>query len=392
MLGSRRWLAKFGGCLTLAAAFAAVPAAAGDYFVFIGTQGRAILSARLDSDAGTIASVAPAAAIARPTWIDIDPERPLLFAVSEIGNYDAEPGQVASFAIDPASGALTPVSLIESGGNGPTHLSYSPKSATLFVAHFGRGQVAALPVSEEGVIGAPAAIVINEGSGPHAKQKGPHAHQVVLSPDGRTLLVPDMGADRIFLWKFDPRTRALQAGDPAAQHVPPAAGPRHLAIAPDGRHLYLVTEISAEIRAFRLKKSGARLVPFQTLALDAGVSDTTGADGKPVPQRRNASEIVISADGRFIYASNRARNLIQVYARDRRNGRLTHVQDVPSGGDTPRSFAIAPGGRWLLVGNQASLTVQIFAVDPVSGRLTAHGGPVAMPDKPVSFAFFPQTP
>jgi 6-phosphogluconolactonase len=344
--------------------------------VFIGTQGDAILGARLDEGSGRLSYLGAVAKLERPTWIVTDPKRPLLYSVSEVGNYTAESGSVHSFAIDPATGKLSAVGEAYSGGNGATYLSYDPRAKALFVANFGKGQVAAVPVLDDGRLSPPTSVVTDYGRGPSPKQLDPHAHAALLDPSGHYVLTPDMGADRVFVYRYDAKRGALAPADPPFEQTGPATGPRHLAFSPDGQVVYVLTELSSEVRVFRWDAAKGRLTPLDKVPVDLG-------------EQRSAAEIAVAADGRFVYVSSRATSRIIVFGVDREKGALVRVQEVASGGNTPRGFGIDPSGRWMVVGNQASQTLTVFRIDPASGQLTAVGEPLPVPQKPVAFAFYP---
>jgi len=360
-------------CLAVAGATAANPTSTGT-LVYIGTQGGQILSARLDPVSGRITALARAAAVPHPTWIDGDVPGRRLFAISDL---EGRGGEVHDFAVELASGKLTAISRRSSGGSGPAYLAFAASSSTLFVANFGGGEVAALPVTVRGGIGDPASVQVDQGSGPLENQKSAHAHATVLDPSGRWLVVPDMGADKVFVFRFDPNSRALTPAPTPFVATGAGTGPRHLVFSRSGRFAYLVTELSAEIRVFRWDATAGILVPIQACALDPVEAAT-----------HSAAEIALSPNGRFLYTSNRARNLIQVFRIGSGSGQLSPLEDVPSGGQVPRSFGIEPHGRWMLVGNQNSRTISVFAIDSRSGRLSLRGDPVAVEENPMSFTFF----
>ncbi|WBQ15720.1 lactonase family protein [Sphingobium yanoikuyae] len=347
--------------------------------LYIGTQGsgpgQGIWAARFDLVTGILDDLHLVAEVERPTWLVRDPKRPLLYAVSETGNDGQAQGGVLGFAVDPASGALTPLGRVDSGGSGATHLSLDPVSRTVFVANYGSGQVAAIALKPDGSPDAVQSVQTHAGSGPHRRQKGPHAHAAVIDPSGHYLLSPDLGADRLFLSRFDSKTRALTALAPIA--FPPGSGPRHLVFSPDGRFAFLDTELTGEVYAYRWDACQGVLTQAARVALDA--PDFAGT--------RSASELAVSADGRFLYVANRGANLLQLFAIDRRSGALSEQQRIDCGGRGPWSFGLDPTGRWLIVANQASGNLSVFAVDRASGKLSATANSLAV-DKPVAIAFF----
>ena len=347
----------------------------------IGTQGsgtdQGIFAARLNEVTGQLTPLGLAFEVERPTWLTPDIGRPLLYAVSEVGNAGDREGEVLSFAIDAANGELRLLGRTGSGGGGATHLALDRASGVLFVANFGGGQVAAVPVDRAGGLSPLTSLQATAGTGPHRRQQGPHPHGVTLDPSRRFLLAPDMGADRIFIFRYDAAATALSVSDPAFASLPSGSGPRLLVFGRDGRFAYLLTELSAEVFTFAWDSDLARLTRIGQTALDA-----PGADGA-----RSAAAIIISEDGRFLYVSNRATSAIHVLAIDQATGDLAHIQQLASGGTMPWSCEIAPSGRWLVVANQGSDMLTVFAVDRASGRLAPTDASLAVP-KPTAIAFF----
>lgn len=335
-----------------------------------------IVAARFDPASGGIVGLGVAAGLAQPTWLQADPKRPVLYAVSETGNDGKSDGAVSSLSIDPSSGRLQTISRVDSAGGGATSLVYDPGLSTVFVANYGGGQVAAIPVGPDGRLSAALSVRTDTGSGPDRRQKGPHAHGVTLDPSGAFLLVPDLGADRIFVYAIDKTTRRLTPAAVPATILPPGSGPRHLVFSPDGRFVFVVTELSGELFSYRWDAVAGRLTPIAHVALDA-----PGYAGK-----KSGAEVAVSRDGRFAYASNRGEHMLQVYTVDHDTGGLTLLQSIDCGGEVPWSFTFAPDGRWLLVANQASNRVSVFRADPATGRLAATSSGLAVAD-PVNVAF-----
>lgn len=374
----RRLILALAALLLPLAPTGAKPAPAGR-LVYFGTHGAAIYAAWLNAETGHLSDLGAVAEIERPTWLAADPKRPLLYSVSETGNDGKTQATVSSFAIDTATGALRLLSKVESGGGGATHLALDPRSHTLFVAHFGTGQVSALPVRPDGSLAPVASVQADYGSGPSPRQKGPHAHGVALDPSGRFLLAADLGADRVFVYRFDPVTRALTPSEPAFVASAPGSGPRHLAFLPNGKVVYLDTELSGEITRFAWDSRTGTLRPQATIS--TGAPDYTGP--------RSAAELAVSADGRFLYVSNRGEDSLVVYAIQPATGALREVQRIAAQGKGPWSFSLDPSGRWILIANEASSAIAVLKVDPATGLLRATNESLAVP-KPVSIAFAPR--
>jgi 6-phosphogluconolactonase len=352
--------------------------------IFIGTQqagaDQGIVAARLDGESGALTLLGTAAVVERPTWTLADPVRPILYAVSEVGNKGERMAEVLSFAIEAQDGHLRPISRVSSGGGGATHLALDPRGDRLFVANFGGGEAATIPVASDGTLGAPLSIQTGYGSGPHRRQTGPHAHGVTLDPSRQYLLVPDMGADRIFIYRYDAANGALQPAGPAYATTPTGSGPRLLLFGSDGRQAYLLTELSAEIFAYRWNAIEGNLEEIGQVALDDDVS----------LDNRSAAAFAMSNDGRFLYASNRRTSMLHVFAIDSQTGLPSEIQQIGCGGDKPWCAEISPGGRWLLVANQDSNTLCSFAIEPGSGLLSATTCKLGV-ETPTGIAIFVQS-
>jgi 6-phosphogluconolactonase len=347
--------------------------------LYVGTQceeaGRGIYELWFDEVGGVFSEPRLAAAAERPTWVLRHPQRNVLYAVSEIGNRDARQGRLQAFTIG-GDGGLEPLDEIGAGGGGPTHLTIHPDGSTLFAANFGGGQAVCVPLQPDGRFIARLSVRQQEGSGPHRRQTKAHPHGVTLDPAGRFLLVPDMGADRIFVYRYSPGSGELDNGSPAVE-LPAGSGPRLAAFGITGRFVYLLTELSAELFVFAWNPEAGRLDSVQSLALDR-------EDGEGEP---SAAALVLSKDGRFLYASNRRLHAIQAYEIDGEAGRLAFVQSVPSGGERPWAAEITPSGDWLLAANQASDTVAAFRRDPQTGLLSPQPGASVTVQTPTCIEF-----
>jgi 6-phosphogluconolactonase len=347
--------------------------------VYIGTQsdapGQGIFAARLDPTTGKLTPLGLALEAQRPTWLAPHPTLPILYAVSEVGNDGKSHGSVATLRADPRTGALSVVSTADSGGGGPTHLSLDLPSKTLLAANYGTGQVAVLPVLADATAGPPASVQTDQGSGPSPRQKSAHAHGVALDPSRRFALVADLGADRIFIYRYDRKAHRLGAS--TAEALPPGVGPRHLAFHPRGRFLFVLSELAPELRSYRWDARRGRLALVQTLSASADPTKAGVARG---------AEVAVSRDGRFAYVSVRGEDVLVAYAVNPRTGGLTEIQRVAANGLSPWSFGADPSGRWMLVANQGSNTVVVFARDPATGRLSPTQESLSV-NKPVSVAY-----
>jgi 6-phosphogluconolactonase len=340
---------------------------------YVGTQAGEIRALRFDPAGGRFTPLGPVAKEGAPTWTAVHPRLPVLYAVNE--NKTAE-GSAIAYALDRASGALTKINETPAGGSGTTYLALDAGATTLFVANFGGGSASSIALNPDGSLGALVSTIKATGSGPHRRQASPHAHSVVLDPSGRYALVPDLGADRVFVYPFDRAARTLAQDTGRELALPPGSGPRHLVFGAGGRHAYLMNELTAQVQVLRWDAAQGRLAPLQAVPLSS-----PGFEGA-----KSGSAIGISPDGRFLYAANRGEHELQVFRVHPDSGELALVQRLPSGGQTPWGFALHPSGKWLAVANQRSNTVNLFAVDQASGQLTPAGQALEAPT-PVSITF-----
>lgn len=345
-------------------------------FVYVGTMDSQIRALRFDPSNGELTLIGPVEGGLRSTWLLAHPRKPLLYSVDDHNNAE---GSITAFAVDRRSGALKKVNDVATQGMGTTYMWLDRPSMTLLAANYNSGSVSTVALDRDGSVGALLSNVKETGSGPSRRQASAHAHSVAIDPSGRYALVPDLGADRVFIYDFDRENHVLspqEKGGPAPFVTPPGTGPRHLVFGPDGRFVYLISELSAEIMVLGWDASAGRLSLVQTLALSS-----EGFAGV-----KSGAEIAVSSNGHFVYALNRAENTVQVYKVGARTGMLSEIQRTPSGGTRPWGFAIDSSGKWMLVENQQSGQVNVFEIDAASGKVSNTGESVNIP-APVSIAF-----
>ena len=362
---------------TIVVAALAVPAMFAQYVAYFGTytrpeKSKGIYAYRFDAASGKLASAGLAAETPNPSFLAVHPNGRFLYAVNEQSD-----GTVSAFAIDGASGLLKPLNRVASRGAGACHLALDKTGKWLFVANYASGSVAVFPVHEDGTLGESSGFDQHAGSSTDPnRQTGPHAHGTFVSADNRFLLVPDLGMDRVMIYRLDLAKGTLPANDPPFLKIASGLGPRHLAFHPNGRFAYVLTEMGGKVVACRFDAKRGALEAIQTA--DALPADYTGA--------RSGAEIAVHPNGRFLYASLRVHNSIAVFAIDPATGKLTAAGRVSTGGKSPRAFAIDPTGAYLLAANQDSDRVVIFRIDPKTGALTATGEAADIP-MPVSIVF-----
>jgi 6-phosphogluconolactonase len=359
-----------------------------DVLVFVGTyteairfgtgqvldgKGEGIYAYRLDPSSGALELSVVNTGITNPSYLAFDPGRRFLYAVNELKTYEGRPtGTISAFAVDSVTGKLAFINKQLTHGTDPCHVVLDAKGTHAFVANFMSGSVSVLPVRGDGGLEPASDFVQHAGSGiDPSRQKGPHAHSVTLDAANRFAFVPDLGFDKLMIYRFDGKRGLIEPNRITWIKMKPGAGPRHVAMQPGGRFAYLVNELDSTIAALAYDgKTGAfRYIDcVPTLPNDFGGAST-------------CADIQVSPSGRFVYASNRGHDSIVVYRVESRTGRLAYVEHQPTGGKTPRSFGIDPSGTFLLAANQDSDTIVTYRIDARTGRLqaTGHVTPVPTP-------------
>lgn len=284
-------------------------------------------------------------------------------------------GTVSAFSIHPQSGQLEHLNTVPSGGAGPTFVSLHPSGRHLLVANYFGGSVAVIPVDKEGRLGQPSDVKNDAGKvGPTRAANAPpgsfafsghdrtHAHQILPDPSGNFVIHVDLGLDTIFVWKFDAATGKLE---PASAHrvaLPPGDGPRHFHFHPNGKWFYSIQEEGSTIALFDYEAESGRLTHRQTVSsLPKGYAGSNFC-----------SEILVSDNGKFVYAGNRLHDSIGVFSVGPA-GTLTHLADEWTRGNYPRSFAFDPSGGYLYCCNQRADHLSIFKADKATGLLSFTG-------------------
>ena len=309
-----------------------------------------------DTGSGALRPAGLAVETASPSFLAVDAGGHYLYAVNE-----TDPGMVSSFAIDRAAAKLTLISKVSSKGGGPCHLALDATGRWLAVANYGTGSVAVLPVGAGGKLGEAAAFDQHHGSGINrSRQEGPHAHEAVFSPDNRFLLVPDLGLDQILVYRFDAAKGTIAPNDPPFGVVAPGSGPRHLTFHPNGKVVYVLSEMASTVTAFRYDAARGALESFQTVS---ALPDHFSGQS-------TTAEIAVNAAGSAVYASNRGHDSIALFHIAPELFRLAPAEHTPTLGKTPRQFTLDPEGKFLLASNQQSGAIVSFHVHPRTGELT----------------------
>jgi 6-phosphogluconolactonase (cycloisomerase 2 family) len=338
-------------------------------------NGRGIHIFDVDPSSGALRERDVFATSVNPSALARHPQRTHLYSGNEVSNFEgAKTGSVSAYAIEPG-GRLTLVNTVASGGAGPAHISVHPSGRYVFAANYGGGSVAVLPVRPSGELGPATDVKMHQGTvGPTratsappgsyaiSGHNAPHAHMILADAGGRFVLATDLGLDRIYVWRFDLAAGSLSPADTPDVALPPGDGPRHFVFHPHGRWLYSIQEEASTIVTFDYDSASGRLSAKQTVSsLPKGFAGTNFTSG-----------IVISGDGRFVYAGNRLHDSVAWFSVGA-DGTLTFVDEEWTRGDYPRSVEFDPSGAFLYSLNQRSDAITTFRADRATGRLAFTG-------------------
>ncbi|MER9673800.1 lactonase family protein [Mesorhizobium sp. M0208] len=303
--------------------------------------------------------------IDNPTFLSVTPDGSHVYANSEVFTW--REGVVSAYRFDRQTATLSYINKQPTLGSITAHNTITRDGTKLLVANYGMGEggpdrsVVVLGLREDGGLTAPLSSIAHSGTGPDpARQERPHAHSVTETVAGGMAIVADLGIDRLVSYRIGSDGSLTKLAESA---LAPGAGPRHLALHPGGRFVFVMNELDSTV---------------VSLALDEASGKLTVIDSKPAvpPEARDGNhcaDIQISPDGRFLYGSNRGHDSIVVFSIDQQTGRIALVDYTPCGGATPRNLALTPSGGHLFSANQNADRISIFARDAATGRLTDTG-------------------
>jgi len=357
----------------------AAPLLAAPKPVFFGTGGpgaRGIYRASFDSETGALTAAELAAEVGSPGFLALHPQGGFLYAAAD---GSAGPGAVA-YRLEP-DGSLTLLNSAATGDGGAAHIAVHPSGRFLLTAQYGGGSTALFPLQPDGRLGQ-ATVHEHQGGSQVVKgrQESPHPHWCGFSPDGRFALVPDLGMDGIVIYTVDTETPSITHHGFAASV--PGGGPRHMRFSPDGKHIYLLNELSLSVTVFAWNaETGTATQLDTTPALSEQIKAAEAAN--------SAAEILVHPSGSFVYSSNRGHDSVTAYRTGNAGSTLEAIQIQPIRGALPRNIALDPTARWLLAAGADSNTVSVHSIDPETGKLTYRTRGVINVPAPICILFTP---
>jgi 6-phosphogluconolactonase (cycloisomerase 2 family) len=356
-----------------------------------GGNGKGIYLFSFNPSTGVLTQVNIVSTAPSPTWLAIAPNGKYLYAVNGISNFNGTTsGSVSAFSINRSTGDLTFLNVVSSQGGGPAHLSVDPLGQFVFVANYGGGTFAVLPIQPDGSLHDATDVQTNSGSVQARGQiepatdappgnfafsghETPHGHMIQSDPSGKFIFAADLGQDQIYSWLLNRTTGRLIPNSRSFVSIPPGDGPRHFAFHPNGQTFYSLQEESSTIVVYSYDAANGVLTERQMLStLPPNFAGTNFT-----------SEIRVSQDGRFVYAANRLHDTIAIFTVNG-GGRLELIGEEWTRGDYPCSFTIDPTGNFLFSCNQRSDVITSYEVDGggrklrFTGRYTPVGSPTVI--------------
>ena len=329
---------------------------------------------RFDAATGRVKLLSHTEGVCNPSYLAVAPDGYHVYACTEsrmVGK-----GSVSAFEFDRRTGRLRFINKVPSGGDNPAYVSVDGGNRWVVVANYTGGSLGVCGIRADGGLTSLVQRLVFTGHGVNPqRQEASHVHSAVFSPDMRHLYIQDLGLDRISMYPFDAGAGAsrIEAGTSrAALPLPldtagvkrfatvPGAGPRHLTFGPDGHFAYLIEELGGMVDVFHYDPATGALDSIQRIAAHP---DTASG-----PWR--SSDIHLSPDGRFLYASNRAETTVTLFSVDKEKGTLRRMAVESTFGREPRNFTVDPTGNWLLVGDQDSNRIVVYRIDKTTGELT----------------------
>ncbi len=351
--------------------------------VWLGTSSspssQGIYHCTLDTNSGKLSESGLVAEARGPGFLAMHPKRSHLYAVGTLHDIPS----VISYKIigTGRNASLELVNSVAVGDGGAAHVAVDPTGKTILTAQYGGGSVAAYALNSDGSIARQTRLIKHEGGSGvvPGRQNEPHAHWVGFSPDNRFAFVPDLGMDKVVIYKFN--AEASQIEHHGFGVVPDGSGPRHMKFHPNGKWIYVLNELSLSVSVFDYDTEAGTMTVKQTIP-------TVSRQELDQEKFKSCSEIRVRPDGRFVYAANRGHDTITVFAVGS-DGKLSFVQNKQVRGATPRNFNLDPDAKWLLAAGQDSHTLACFEVSPDTGKLAYNQSIISTPS-PICVLFGPE--
>ena len=337
-----------------------VQAQKSNYRLLIGTytspdKSQGIYSYDVNMKTGEFTQRSVTPGVSNPSFLALTPDRKFVYSVSE-----SPAGSSANaFTYDEKTARLTLLNASLTKSDGPCFISVTDKH--VFTANYGGGSISVFGRKADGSLTGALQVIQHTGKSVNAERQGePHVHQAIVSPDQKYVVVNDLGTDKVTVYKYNSNTATEILIPFDTLTVKLGSGPRHAAFSKDGTKLYLVQEIDGTVSVLGMGKGKLNLLQETTVDYKPGIVN-------------RAADIHLSPDEKFLYVTNRGTaNDITCFAVGK-DGKLSFKQQVSTGGDGPRNFAITPDGQYVFVAHQSTDNIVIFKRDMKTGLLTNTG-------------------
>lgn len=314
-------------------------------------RGEGISVYHVDEKRGELSLIQKVGELINPSFLAINRDNTCIYTVH------GDRCEVSAFRINQRTGELTFINQQSCRGKNPVHLAFDPSEQFLVISNHLSGELAVMQIQFDGSLGEVVQQVALTGTpGPHrVEQCFSKPHFNLFSPDGRQVVVPDKGLDRIFSFIF--QEGKLSPSPRSSVISREASGPRHAVFHPSSNYVYVVNELDSSVGVYSSNCDTGELTPLQVIT--SLPTEFTG--------NNRASEIAIDAKGQYLYVSNRGADNIAVYQVDSMSGKLITAGYSPTNGKTPRFFTLTPDGQFMFVLNEDSDSIVSFKINALTG-------------------------
>jgi 6-phosphogluconolactonase len=294
---------------------------------------------------------------ANPSYLAVSPDQKFIYVVNETGATST----VSAFKYNATTGALTFLNKVDSHGADPCFITVDAKN--VIVANYSGGSLAVFARKADGALTDALQVIKHTGKSidPKGRQESAHVHMVKFTPDHKYLIVNDLGEDQTYIYNYNPTSKEKILTVKSVIKTTAGTGPRHITFSPNGKFAYLAHEFNGSITV--LAYSNGSLTKIQEI----------GTTPKDFSRKIDGADIHVSADGKFLYETNRGdANSISAFS-ILPTGKLKFIETVSTLGKGPRNFTIDPTGKFLLIGHQYTNNIVIFNRNKTTGKLTDSG-------------------
>jgi 6-phosphogluconolactonase len=327
----------------------------------------------MDSGTGALTPIGKAEAAKLVMPMTVSPSKKHLYAVIR-----SQPTRVLTYAIDPATGALTQKASAPLPDSMP-YVSTDHTGRYLFTASYGGDKLAVSPIGENGLVEAEAGQVIATGR---------NAHAILPDRSNKFVYATTLGANQVLQFVFDGKTGKLTANEPAAVSPEAGHGPRHMAFSPDNKNLYVLNELSGHVTQYAIDAGKGTLSLVESISsvpaeaglvwgvpqAPAGAAPAPGAAAAPKDDKPKvwAADIQITPNGKFLYSTERTSNKIALFTVTAETGKLAYVTNFATEAQ-PRGIKIDPSGQYLVASGEKSDRLSVYKIDQGTGKLGEPG-------------------